>query len=284
MIKKLAKSLIPPIGLDVWRRFTQRSAAPKHGLFLHGLFSMWSEAAEKAAGYRDSALIERVAARNVMESKVAERQHHGLSDRDAQIFSAILIAVANLELTRPVEVLDFGGEMGGVFRALARLLKKRLLCWTVLETTEMATRATAAFRRDDLNFTSDDTVLTKGFDIVLASGSLHCVDDPTTMFRRFINTNASYMILNILPLVRSLDRDFATVRIVRSDTYEESYPLWLFSENVWRRRLEEEFRIVMEWSVAKTDYLKSGEAVCYQGFLLERKQGRKGAAPMNPIS
>ena len=276
MVRKLLKYLLPPIIFDVWRRLRSKKVPPEYGLFLRGQFPTWSEASAKAVGYTDSNLIERVAIRNVNQSRIAEWGHHSLSDRDAQIFSAILIAVANLGATRPIRVLDFGGEMGGFFRDLTPLLlEKNLMQWTVLETPEMAAKAMAAFRQENLTFTSDHSVFANNFEIILASGSLHCVEDPTTMFRRFINTNASYMVMNTLPLVRSISRDFATVRIVRTDTYQESYPLWLLSEPVWRRRLNEDFQILMEWSVAKTDQLESGEAVSYQGFLLERR-GRRG--------
>jgi hypothetical protein len=114
MIKKLLKYVIRPIS-RMRRRFAQRTIQAGHGYFLHGVFSTWREAADKATGYTDPALVERVAARNITESRLAEREHHRLSDRDAQMFSAILIAIVNLQATNLLKVLDFGGEMGGRF-------------------------------------------------------------------------------------------------------------------------------------------------------------------------
>jgi len=242
----------------------------EHAFLLKGEYHSWAEARDNSFGYEDADLVERVATHNKVREDLGERGFL-LGDRELQILSALMVAANHLS-KRDLEIIDIGGELGGYYRSLSRFFSQNLN-WTVLETEAMASKGNELFSTTSLSFTHDETILSKRrdqLDIILASGVLQCLQNPAVFFEQICEANAPYIIVSVLPLITKR-KDILTCRLVKTDSYEESYPLWIFSKARWIEILQHRYVIMYQWQVSKSDTLSDGTTVNYSGFLLERK-------------
>jgi putative methyltransferase (TIGR04325 family) len=273
LTKSAIRRLVPEALLRFRRAALSRPTGSEEAYLLRGEFSSWKHALENANGYEDPLLVRRVVERNLTSLQAVLDGDVSISHREQQILSAMFVALSRLNKL-DFRVLDFGGELGFFYWSLKRFLNgNHNLCWTVLETEAMARQGAQLFASENLHFIADQSILSQQqdqIDVVLASGALQCVEDPAGMFQRLANTNAPYMIISIFPMI-SAARDVLTVRVLNSLFCNETYPLWMFSESVWRGILNSRHRVVMEWRLDKFDTLESGSPVRYFGFLLERR-------------
>lgn len=252
MLRAFLKSLVPPIILNA-----VRGRAPS-GPTLVKPYTTWREATEQCGSYEDTALIESVFRRN-LSGQTAEPVV--LTDRDLQVLAAVFLALARTGLPDN-RVVDYGGEFGGFYRTMRRLSANLPISkWTVVETPKMIERA-AVFAEGALEFISD---IPSRAEIILASGALQCVEDPARVFQRLAATNATAVILSIVPLVSKVRHT------ITAGTGSRNYPLWMFSDHLFRRMIDKNFTIIAEWDVPKHDTMHDNTSVRYGGFLLERK-------------
>ena len=257
MTRTFVKSLIPPILLEARRRLFNSSGT------LRRPFEFWDEAMRHCSGYEDPKLIENIVQRNVAEDGPGRLV---LTDRDLQIVSAVLVA-ANRSRKTAIHVLDFGGELGSFFRTLVRLAAcGPITKWTVIETLAMIEKGRALFAKHGLDF-RDSLKGGDPADIVLASGSLQCVENPRATFEELALAGADQIVLSIVPLIPQ-PSDVLTARPRQGG---HSYPLWMFSELRFRAMISHRHNIVAEWDVPKEDTLHDGTNVRYYGFLIETK-------------
>jgi putative methyltransferase (TIGR04325 family) len=222
----------------------------------------------KALGRSIAPPILSVVARNLKEEKAGADGRVFFSDRELQVYAALSTVFSRIR-SRPLRVLDWGGELGAYQRSLKGLWgENNAVHWTVLETPTMAAAGTRHFSTKDLEFTSNRSVLTNGCDVVLASGVLQCLEDPAAAWTELSASSCPYIILTIFPLIARA-RDVLTVRGSGAKGSRGDYPLWVFSEAAWRIAFSSKYRIVMEWALDKNDRLQSGDPVKYRGFLLE---------------
>ncbi|WP_207436463.1 hypothetical protein, partial [Sabulibacter ruber] len=72
--------------------------------------------------------------------------------------------------------------------------------WDVLETKALAAEAAKNFTKQNLNFYGDfKEIVNKNYDIVLASGSIQCLDKPEEFFSSISSLNYRFMIINRFP-------------------------------------------------------------------------------------
>lgn len=272
-MKSLIKKFVPPILMDAKRAML----SPKRrlcGYFLKGSFASWSDALQASSGYAAPDLVDRVAERNLAQARACVEGETTFEERDVQILSSLLVAANRTEKTS-LHVVDLGGALGGFYRSLQRVWPSKVrLRWTVLETETMAAKGNELFASEALSFIHDDSYLERnrdGVDIVLASGVLQCLEKPHVIFDGIAKCGAKHCIVSILPLIDRAS-DILTMRIVRGTDYEESYPLWAFSEPQWLDVLQRHHTILMRWKVTNpADVLDDGTRVACHGFLLERK-------------
>ncbi len=121
----------------------------------------------------------------------------------------ILIALAGMQTSEKLNVLDFGGGGGSHYVAakIALGLTKSIQ-WRVVETVAMSSQA-QRLSNEELKFFSDidgarDSV--NGFDLVFTSSALQYCPEPLISLESLINLNAPYLFITRTPFVNSLDK------------------------------------------------------------------------------
>lgn len=249
-------------------RFLGADIVPSSRYSLRGNFQSWQEASRKAVGYQDAELVAAAVRRN-REERPANGQAFW-RDREIQIFSALSFAMERLApVADVIRVLDFGGEMGALHRLYREAWKRNDVRWTVLETPAMSAAGKANFEDPYLQFTDDPERLAGNSDILIASGVLQCLENPSEIWSRIAGSETSFVILTIFPTA-IIERDALTVRGEDPSTGLGDYPLWVFSSEKWLTTFRETHEMLMEWKVDKSDRLETGEEVSYSGFLMKK--------------
>jgi len=257
MLRDYVKSLTPPIvrALPGVGRLAVR--VRQHGF--SGDYSSFDAALAAAGhvGYEDEAIVAHML-------RSAQQQVTGaITNNTARVGFAMLATLGHATRCR---VLDFGGGVGIHFDALRPWIKADVE-WVVCETPLMVTRAGAARAGDGLRFVAR---LEPGeaFDVVLASGVLQYVRDPSATLADLCK-RAPFTILDRVPLVdRRSDR--LTVQRVNSG-HRAAYPAWFFARSEFEARLSSlGLSVVMSWDGSNDVPYWNTMGADYRGMLLQQ--------------
>ncbi len=222
----------------------------------------WTDAVEQSTGY------EAVTAET--EEPLASRATPGieLSAREQQVLAAFGIALARIPNRRAVRVLDIGGGPGSYGRRVIKEFPARDIEWTVLETPAACSRFGSG-RTAGIRWTSDPSVVSTGFDIVLASAVINYVPEPYELLDRAAAA-APFVIVNRLPLW-PFRRDVPAVQKVSRRRDLGSYPTWFFSERRFRDAVADVGEVVCEWEVPQDSTIVFGIRRNYRGMLIDTR-------------
>jgi putative methyltransferase (TIGR04325 family) len=197
-------------------------------------------------------------------------------------FMQVLGAFA-LPLTRRAEagrfrVLDFGGGPGAYYFFMRTQMPEGLtLEWDIFETALMAAQGRKVYASEPLYFFSEwQDILTKRYDVILASNTLHCFETPYDVVDRLASTNCKYFVVQDVPVIPG-GRDRITIqmppRLRVRKTYRKAnfplFPTWFFSEDALLKYLSKSYTVRMWWysdNVAVLD----GKPINRKGYLLEK--------------
>ncbi|MDP9072881.1 MAG: methyltransferase, TIGR04325 family [Actinomycetota bacterium] len=133
-------------------------------------------------------------------------------------------AMAQLDGSRALRVLDFGGGGGVLYWLVRRYLPAAArLEWSVVETKTMAAAAVSALAGEEIRFfASIAEAITEGGppDLVHSSSALQYVPDPRGLARAFLDTQVPVLLLTRLAL--AVDGDDVTV--VQSSRLSDNGP------------------------------------------------------------
>lgn len=164
------------------------------------------------AGYQDAEVIDVVIEKNkqLREQHLPEMM---ISASDQLIALAVACAVNRNPATR---VVDYGGGGGSHYFSTRRIVElPPQLRWHVIETPLMAERA-AALSDETLSFA--DCLATAvealgGVDLVIASGVLHCCDNPLAVLAELLSARPAHVLLT-----RSLNPDLDFTAFVAQES------------------------------------------------------------------
>jgi putative methyltransferase (TIGR04325 family) len=188
-MKRLIKSLSPPILLRFYRRFKGLNSK---------FFSTYEEAkANCKSSYEDSELIDLVVQKNLNFKKCIQAGN-SLEVGDFKI----LAGVGAVASSGSLKVLDFGGG-GGYHYFIAKkfLGEKFRFDWRIVETKSLVEIASQVIADDELKFfTNIENAGMTNLDLVFTSGALQYMPDPLKTLSDLLALNSRYIFITRTPL------------------------------------------------------------------------------------
>lgn len=267
---RILRQLTPPLLLEGLRHVLRRQ------LRFVGDYANWGDARRDASGYDSEAIVERVAAatREVLAGRAAFERDSVLftePDYPFALLAGLLLAAARHG--GELDVIDFGGALGGSYRQCLPFLKRlNRLNWTVVEQPVFVQRGQAEFTTDQLRFSTEVPLGPRTSAVLLASSVLQYIEEPETVLGQFAATGASHLVIDRTPMRADTSRNQICVQQVPAGIYKASYPCWIFSREWLLARLSPDWEVVADFPCAEgRRSLASGEPFDFKGLILERR-------------
>jgi putative methyltransferase (TIGR04325 family) len=237
-----------------------------------GRYDDWLAAVRASEGYQAPVVLQKTrdATAKVRAGAVPYQQDGVTFDRvpDHAYRLALVLAVAALERSCPLRVVDFGGALGGAFFSLRPLLPGSTeIDWTVVEQPAYCEAGRREFGGDHLSFCDDLQALAaeQRPDVLLCSSVLQFLEDPLVVLRRLIGLRPRHLVIDRTPFSAS-GRAEITVQRVPASIYRTSFPSWLLCEGTFAACWQDSgYRPWLQW-----DYSSSFTArATFKGFALK---------------
>ena len=217
-----------------------------------GPFAHWSEAASKATGYDDGAIVQRVeeATRRVLSGETGYEQDGVVRDGHAPptyALPALLLAAARCK--GRLSVLDFGGALASHYlRWHAFLQDVPNLQWCVVEQPRFVESGTGLFESVPAVAFRQSVEQAAAFtpNAVLASGVLQYLEDALEILATLAALNAEVLILDRTPFATS-GGDCILVQQVPASLGPASYPLRVLTHAEVESQLRNRYDKIMEF-------------------------------------
>lgn len=268
--RTLARSLAPPIVLDLFRRWSGRS------LRFSGNPSSWDQAIRMSSGYSDPSILERVlmATRAVASGQARYERDGMLFDKPTfpfPVLAALLRAAARD--ANHLDVIDFGGSLGSTYRQCLPFLNGLSpIRWSVIEQASFVEAGRNEFTTDELKFFAslDDLPQRGSESVVLLSSVLQYLDDPLGRLRELAKMSAGHLVIDRTPLNESaVDR--LCIQHVPKHIYAASYPCWILSRPKLLDQLSRNWRLVAEYPCPEgSAHTEDGLPFAFQGLIMEK--------------
>ena len=265
--------LVPPALAAALRRWSGRT------LRFEGRPSDWRQAERMSSGYDAAVILDRVAraTRAVVRSDGMLHERDGvLLERPEYPFAILtgLLRAATANGGR-LNVIDFGGSLGGIYRQCRPLLADlSQLRWWVVEQPAFVAAGQAEFATPELGFAGAiaDIDLRDDHAVVLASSVLQYLEDPDAVLEQFARSPAHHLIIDRTPM-SLLEADRLCVQKVPAFIYPASYPCWIFSRPRLLQTLARDWQLVCAFPGAEGAMrTNDGVAFEFEGMILERKR------------
>lgn len=266
--RRLGREFLPPA-----LRRTLRGAFGWQ--WFRGEYATWAEARDRADGYDQPAILEKVKA-----AILQVRAGRAAYERDSVLFAepradypllAALLSVAAACSGR-LNLIDFGGSLGTTYWQHRTFLPELAqLRWDVVEQPHFVAAGRREIEGGPLRFfaTIDEAERAQRHNLLLSAGTVQYLEQPGQFLDELCGRNFEYLLFNNLPLQRS-GPDVVRVQHVPPEIYAASYPVWFFNRGAFLRRLEPAYALVQEfaseevWPLRWRDFPSTG-------LLLKRK-------------
>ena len=246
----------PPDYVIEWQRF-------------HGSFA---EASELTDGYDSTVPTEHLIQSTV---ELSSRNEHQLTE--AQVRQVQLIQMLTNEFDHLLRIVDFGGAAGANYHVLPEELKQRIGSWTVVETSQVVSRAAKAFRHiEKLDFVESITDIEPRPDYILASSSLQYVPNAEAYLKELIELQGRYICIDRTPMSLDDETRVYLQRVHRehgSYSYETSYPLECRPMEAYTKLVKEHYDCLKSVTLNDESLISNGQREAYH-FLLYGKSLR----------
>lgn len=242
------------------------------GIF-SGLYPDYATAQPLAQTYDDARVVARLA--EVQGGATWDGTLHPLAQQLAAAFLTAIVRAGRPD--RRIRVCDVGGGLGGSRTALAGVLGNTIpLDWDIVETPALARVGNERFAGPDLRFfDSLDALEGREHDVIIASGVLQYLPDPSATFARLSRHPHHHLLLNRFPIRHAADGvqdDICTIQDLAALMPGISVPHWCFSKDRWQNLISGSHACVMQWTDGFDGChpLPDGSEVSFIGMLLSR--------------
>lgn len=265
--KKIAKSFIPPIFLEITRklRFSDEG--------WQGNYRSWHEAAQDSDGYSDQKIFNLV-----KQAAMMVKNGEAVYERDGIIFdriqyswpalSGILLAAARNGGN--LNVIDFGGGLGSSYFQNRKFLNYiNLHSWNVVEQKHFVEFGNKHFADEKLSFSIsiEECLKASAPDTFLLSGVVQYLESPFELLKRIAGIKLNLLIIDRTTFINGSKTRIAIQKVSKLIS-GASYPIWLFNEKEFLKELDRCGFKVLEDFFEYPDY---GDDVYSKGFILEKK-------------
>lgn len=270
-MKIFLKKVLPPILLDIYRKFISRH----NNLFLGGYVN-WMDAVSDSSGYSADNIFSKV-----LSASLAIKNCNDRYERDSVIFEGNdypwtilgpLLWFANHN-KGGLSVLDYGGALGNIyFRSLKVLGSISGLNWSVVEQEKYFEAGKEYFENDKLSFYKniDDFFNSRSADVGLFSSSLQYLDNPYQVIQNLIKFKIKYLIIDRTPFYDG-ENDKVIVQKVPKNIYLGSYPMWIFSKGKFEKFLLSFGAIILTKSLGLEGHQRTSDGVnfSFENYVIE---------------
>ncbi len=228
-MKKIIKSLIPPILLDLYKN----AKNAKYGW--HGDYQSWEEAKKDSTGYDSKEILQKV--RN---SLLKVKNGEAVYERDSVLFhnthyswpllTGLMYAAALSD--GKLRVLDFGGSLGSTYFQNKKFLDEiKDLSWSVVEQKHFVDAGKEDFEDARLKFfyDIDKCMVSESPNVLVLSSVLQYIEKPYELLNKILNNDFDFIVIDRTPFSRQY-REIIKLQTVPPTIYQASYPSWFFNE------------------------------------------------------
>jgi putative methyltransferase (TIGR04325 family) len=271
MIKRHLKAWLPPALVDAYKKWARL------GVHFRGDFLNWETAAAHAEGYDSAQILERVrwATQQVTSGRAAGERDSVLFDQTPYPFPAIaLLLRAATENGGRLSVLDFGGALGSSYHQCKDFLRDvSVLHWNIVEQAHYIRAGKLEFENESLRFYETVNAASQASppQVVLASGVLQYMPDPSEVLKSFVSTKAAYIVIDRTPFAID-DRQRISIQSVPSSIYASSYPLRLFNEAQLKAPLLPHYDEIASFPAVDGILGYGSLKAVFKGFIFKKKK------------
>lgn len=271
-IKKLLKSIIPPIIISAYQRVLKRGATNK---VWSGNYSSWAEAQAQCSGYDSATILDKV--KNAL---LKVKNGEAVYERDSVLFDEIQYSFgllaglqkAALENDGKLCVLDFGGSLGSSYYQNKEFLSSiKELNWCIVEQAHFVDCGKANFEDDHLKFyyTIEECVLKNKPNVLLLSSVLQYLEKPSDWIEKFVGLGIPYIILDRTAFIEN-NKDILTVQNVPKNIYSASYPAWFIGYQSFIKKITRNYDLILSFDDAINGAIVINNKTClWKGLILK---------------
>lgn len=242
-MKQFIKSLIPPILIDIYRKYNQS----KYGW--QGNYGNWAEAQKASTGYDSDEILQKV-----RSSLLKVKNGEAVYERDSVIFDEIqyswpLLAglmFASAKSRGVLKVLDFGGSLGSTYFQNKKFLDEMdEVSWSVVEQKHFVDVGKQEFEDDRLRFYYDvkSCVEKEKPNVLLLSSVLQYIEKPYELLDDILKYDFEFIIFDRTSFGNA-NKDLIKLQVVPESIYNASYPCWFFDFNKLISYFEESYKLI----------------------------------------
>lgn len=237
--------------------------------WFRGRYTNWSDAARRATGYDNQAILARVlkATLEVKAGRAVYERDSVLffdSETERELINRLLRAAK--ENQSSLRVLDFGGSLGSIYwqhrRELSGISELR---WDIVEQPHFVEAGRNYIQNERIRFysTIDEAERQSKHDAVLASCVVQFLPDPHQFLDDLVCRNPPLILFHNLSL-HDGDRDYLRIEYVPPEIYPASYPMWFFNRDKFlghfaaAYQVEQAYQSRAVWSMGWKDYPSTG--------------------------
>jgi putative methyltransferase (TIGR04325 family) len=268
-IKDIARSVLPPVALDVYRMFFQRT-----GFF--GNYQTWEEARNASVGYNSEIILNKV-----KDALLKVKNGEAVYERDSVLFDKVeyswpllagLLWIASKKGNK-LSIVDFGGSLGSSYFQNKYFLEHISdLSWNVIEQKNFVECGKRYFDDGKLKFyyCLEDCMKEQEPHVILLSSVIQYLEDPYTVLSGIIDKKIELIILD-RTLVLEDQEDRITVQRVPETIYPGSYPAWFFSRRKLLDCFARTYDLIAEFDALDGKVNLRGAKAFDKGFIFKLK-------------
>jgi len=145
----------------------------------------------------------------------------------------------NIVINNNREVLDYGGSLGSRFFSNYKFIKNNKIKWNIVEQKNIAKYGKSFLQNNYLSFYNDleECFLEKKINCVIFSGSLQYLDNYKEILKKTKQAKIKYIFLDNLPFSNH-KRHKIFVQNIHKKIYDSSYPIRIFSKNLFLKEVK----------------------------------------------
>jgi putative methyltransferase (TIGR04325 family) len=267
-IMKFAKSIAPPVAVDIYRRFSGCR-------WFCGHYKTWDEARKASEGYDSDVILNKV-----KNSLLKVKKGEAVYERDSVLFGQIhyswpllagLLWVASCGGNR-LNLIDFGGSLGSSYYQNKKFLEHLPeLKWSIVEQEKFVECGKEYFEDEHLKFYNDidKCIVERRPNAILFSSVIQYLEKPYGLLANVLNQGFVYILFDRTSFLEK-GNDRITVQKVPPEIYPASYPAWFFNLDKFLDFFADQYELMAEFDSFETFPLGDVSAQ-NKGFIFRRR-------------
>lgn len=277
LVKRVARAVLPPIAVNAYKGLRRRShaAAPADWEYLPG---GWPAPSTASTGWNADSVVQTQLERwPAFVRSVEAPSVFGLSNEstgglpDYGVHNTILtfgyVLARAAQGRKRLSMLDWGGGIGHYSVYSRALMPDLELDYYCRDLPNLVAGGRSVLPEDTF-FVDEDEALTRQYDVVVASSSLHYSQHWRPLLARLAAASTGYLYVTRQPFVKDAD-SFVVVQRPHRHGYQTEYPGWFLNRNEFLTAASESgLKLLREFLIRETPNVPNApEAADYRGFL-----------------